>query len=77
MRAAPSPHRDARLLFAGQTLSAFGDWAMFIVLARLDEDADRIERATPGSSFFVLARGRRSLAPLGGLARRPRAPSGR
>lgn len=26
-------HRDARLLLAGQTLSAFGDWAMFIVLA--------------------------------------------
>jgi MFS family permease len=26
-------HRDARLLLAGQTLSAFGDWAMLIVLA--------------------------------------------
>ena len=26
-------YRDARLLIAGQTLSAFGDWAMWIVLA--------------------------------------------
>jgi MFS family permease len=26
-------HRDARLLLAGQTLSAFGDWAMLIVFA--------------------------------------------
>jgi MFS family permease len=26
-------HRDARLLLAGQSLSAFGDWAMLIVLA--------------------------------------------
>ena len=25
--------RNARLLLAGQTLSAFGDWAMIIVLA--------------------------------------------
>ena len=26
-------YRDARLLLAGQMLSAFGDWAMLIVLA--------------------------------------------
>ena len=26
-------YRDTRLLLAGQTLSAFGDWAMLIVLA--------------------------------------------
>ena len=26
-------YRDARLLIGGQTLSAFGDWAMWIVLA--------------------------------------------
>ena len=25
--------RDARLLLSGQTLSAFGDWAILIVLA--------------------------------------------
>jgi hypothetical protein len=26
-------YRDARLLVAGQSLSAFGDWAMWIVMA--------------------------------------------
>ena len=58
-------YRDARLLVAGQTLSAFGDFAMWIVMAVW-------MKTLTGSSwraglvFFVLAVG--SLAgPLGGL----------
>jgi MFS family permease len=58
-------YRDARLLVSGQTLSAFGDWAMWIVMAVW-------MKSLTGSSwraglvFFVLGLG--SLAgPLGGL----------
>ena len=58
-------YRDVRLLVAGQTLSAFGDWAMWIVLAVWMKTLTG-SSARAGLVFFVLALG--SLAgPLGGL----------
>jgi len=58
-------YRDARLLFAGQTLSAFGDWAMFIVLAIWMKSLTG-SSARAGLVFLVLGLG--ALAgPLGGL----------
>jgi MFS family permease len=58
-------YRDARLLVAGQTLSAFGDWAMWIVLAIWMKSLTG-SSARAGLVFFVLGLG--SLAgPLGGL----------
>jgi MFS family permease len=58
-------YRDARLLVGGQTLSAFGDWAMFIVLAIWMKTLTG-SSARAGLVFFVLGLG--SLAgPLGGL----------
>lgn len=58
-------HRDARLLLAGQTLSAFGDWAMLIVLAVWMKSLTG-SSALAGLTFFVFAAGA-LLAPLGGL----------
>lgn len=58
-------HRDARLLLAGQTLSAFGDWALLIVLAVWTKSLTG-SSAAAGMTFFVFGAG--SLAgPLGGL----------
>jgi MFS family permease len=58
-------YRDARLLVGGQTLSAFGDWAMWIVLAVWMKSLTG-SSARAGLVFFVLGLG--SLAgPLGGL----------
>jgi MFS family permease len=58
-------YRDARLLVAGQTLSSFGDWAMFIVMAVWMKSLTG-SSARAGLVFFILALG--SLAgPLGGL----------
>ncbi|HEY7420757.1 MAG TPA: MFS transporter [Gaiellaceae bacterium] len=58
-------YRDARLLLAGQTLSAFGDWAMLIVLA-VWMKALTGSSALAGLTFFTFAAGA-LLAPLGGL----------
>lgn len=58
-------HRDARLLLAGQTLSAFGDWAMLIVLAVWMKSLTG-SSALAGMTFFVFAAGA-LLGPLGGL----------
>jgi len=58
-------YRDARLLLAGQTLSAFGDWAMLIVLA-VWMKALTGSSALAGLTFFTFAAGS-LLAPLGGL----------
>jgi MFS family permease len=58
-------YRDARLLLAGQTLSAFGDWAMIIVLA-VWMKALTGSSALAGLTFFTFAAGS-LLAPLGGL----------
>ena len=58
-------HRDARLLLAGQTLSAFGDWAMFIVLAVWMKSLTG-SSAQAGLVFFVLGLGA-FFAPLAGL----------
>jgi MFS family permease len=58
-------YRDARLLIAGQTLSAFGDWAMFIVLA-IWMKALTGSSARAGLVFLVLGLGAFA-APLGGL----------
>ena len=58
-------YRDARLLLAGQTLSAFGDWAMLIVLAVWMKSLTG-SSALAGLIFFVFAAGS-LLAPLGGL----------
>lgn len=58
-------YRDARLLLAGQTLSAFGDWAMFIVLA-IWMKALTGSSARAGLVFFVLGLGNLA-GPLGGL----------
>jgi MFS family permease len=58
-------YRDARLLLAGQTLSAFGDWAMLIVLAVWMKSLTG-SSALAGLVFFVFAAGS-LLAPLGGL----------
>ena len=58
-------YRDARLLVAGQTLSAFGDWAMFIVLAVWIKSLTG-SSAAAGMTFFVLGLGNLA-GPLGGL----------
>ena len=58
-------YRDARLLLAGQTLSAFGDWAMFIVLAVWVKSLTG-SSAAAGMTFFVLGLGNLA-GPLGGL----------
>jgi MFS family permease len=58
-------YRDARLLLAGQTLSAFGDWAMLIVLAVWMKVLTG-SSALAGLTFFTFAAGS-LLAPLGGL----------
>jgi MFS family permease len=58
-------YRDARLLIAGQTLSAFGDFALWIVMAVWMKTLTG-SNARAGLVFFVLALG--SFAgPLGGL----------
>jgi MFS family permease len=57
--------RDARLLLAAETTSAFGDWAMWIVLAVWMKTLTH-SAAAAGMVFFVLGLG--ALAgPLGGL----------
>jgi MFS family permease len=58
-------YRDARLLVAGQTLSAFGDWAMWIVMAVWVKSLTG-SSARAGLVFFVLALGNLA-GPLGGL----------
>ena len=58
-------YRDARLLLAGQTLSAFGDWAIIIVLAVWMKSLTG-SSALAGLTFFVFAAGALA-APLGGL----------
>jgi MFS family permease len=58
-------YRDARLLLAGQTLSAFGDWAMWIVLAVWMKTLTG-SSAQAGLVFFVLSLGNLA-GPLGGL----------
>jgi MFS family permease len=58
-------YRDARLLLVGQSLSAFGDWAMLIVLAVWMKSLTG-SSALAGLTFFVFAAGS-LLAPLGGL----------
>jgi len=58
-------YRDARLLVAGQTLSAFGDWAMWIVMAVWMKTLTG-SSARAGLVFFVLGLGNLA-GPLGGL----------
>lgn len=58
-------NRDARLLLAGQTLSAFGDWALLIVLAVWMKTLTG-SSAAAGMTFFVFGAGSLA-APLGGL----------
>jgi MFS family permease len=58
-------YRDARLLIAGQTLSAFGDWAMWFVMAIWMKKLTG-SSAEAGLVFFVLALGNLA-GPLGGL----------
>ncbi|HJU36161.1 MAG TPA: MFS transporter [Gaiellaceae bacterium] len=58
-------YRDARLLVSGQTLSAFGDWAMFIVMAVWMKTLTG-SSARAGLVFLVLGLGAFA-APLGGL----------
>jgi MFS family permease len=58
-------YRDARLLVAGQSLSAFGDWAMWIVLAVWMKSLTG-SSARAGLVFFVLGLGNLA-GPLGGL----------
>ena len=58
-------YRNTRLLLCGQTLSAFGDWAMLIVLAVWMKSLTG-SSALAGLTFFVFAAGS-LLAPLGGL----------
>jgi len=58
-------YRDARLLVGGQTLSAFGDWAMFIVMAVWMKTLTG-SSARAGLVFLVLGLGAFA-APLGGL----------
>jgi MFS family permease len=58
-------YRDARLLVAGQTLSAFGDWAMWFVMAIWMKKLTG-SSAEAGLVFFVLALGNLA-GPLGGL----------
>jgi MFS family permease len=57
---------DARLLVAGQTLSSFGDWAMWIVLAVWMKSLTG-SSARAGLVFFVLGLGNLVAGPLGGL----------
>jgi MFS family permease len=58
-------YRDARLLVAGGTLSAFGDWAMWIVMAVWMKSLTG-SSARAGLVFFVLGLGNLA-GPLGGL----------
>jgi hypothetical protein len=58
-------YRDARLLVAGQTLSAFGDFAMWIVMAVWMKTLTG-SSAQAGLVFFVLGLGA-LFGPLGGL----------
>jgi MFS family permease len=58
-------YRDVRLLLAGQSLSAFGDWAMLIVLAIWMKTLTG-SSALAGLTFFAFAAGSLA-APLGGL----------
>jgi MFS family permease len=58
-------YRDARLLLAGATLSSFGDWAMWIVLAIWMKTLTG-SSARAGLVFFVLGLGNLA-GPLGGL----------
>jgi len=58
-------YRDARLLVAGQSLSAFGDWAMWIVLAVWITTLTG-SSARAGLVFFALGLGNLA-GPLGGL----------
>jgi MFS family permease len=58
-------YRDARLLVAGQTVSAFGDWAMWIVLAVWMKTLTG-SSARAGLVFLVLGLGNFA-GPLGGL----------
>jgi MFS family permease len=58
-------YRDARLLLGGQTFSAFGDWAMWIVCAVWMKTLTG-SSAQAGLVFFVLSLGTLA-APLGGL----------
>jgi MFS family permease len=58
-------YRDARLLVSGQTLSAFGDWAMFIVMA-VWMKMPTGSSARAGLVFLVLGLGAFA-GPLGGL----------
>ena len=58
-------YHDARLLVSGQTLSAFGDWAMFIVMAVWMKTLTG-SSARAGLVFLVLGLGAFA-APLGGL----------
>lgn len=58
-------YRDARLLVAGQTLSAFGDWAMWIVMAVWVKGLTGSSGAA-GMTFFALGLGNLA-GPLGGL----------
>lgn len=58
-------YRDARLLVAGQSLSAFGDWAMWIVMAVWMKSLTG-SSARAGLVFFVLGVGNLA-GPLGGL----------
>src|SRR3954447_18619328 len=58
-------YRDVRLLIAGQTLSAFGDFAMWIVMAVWMKTLTG-SSARAGLVFFVLGVGA-LFGPLGGL----------
>jgi MFS family permease len=58
-------YRDARLLVASQTLSSFGDWAMWFVMAIWVKSLTG-SSAQAGLTFFVLALGNLA-GPLGGL----------
>lgn len=58
-------YRDARLLVGGQTLSAFGDFAMWIVMAVWMKNLTG-SSSRAGLVFFVLSLGALT-APLGGL----------
>jgi MFS family permease len=57
--------RDARLLFGGQAVSLFGDWALLLVLGIWAKQLTG-SNAAAGLVFFVFAAGRLT-APLGGL----------
>ncbi len=58
-------YRDARFLLAGETLSAFGDWAMWIVMAIWVKSLTG-SSAEAGLTFFVLGIGNFA-GPLSGL----------